>query len=68
MISVPSPTKNQGGTRDPETRQTKNGIVWFLGMKVHVGTDTQGLVHSVLTTDAVMSDTVQLADLVHGDK
>lgn len=51
IISAPNSTKNQSGTRDLEMRQTK-GNVWFFSMKVHVGTDKQWLVHSILRTDA----------------
>lgn len=68
IISAPSSTKNQSGTRDPQMRQTKKGNVWFFGMKVHVGTDKQGLVHSILTTDAAQADINQLPDLIHGEE
>lgn len=68
IISAPSSTKNQSGARDPEMRQTKKGNVWFFGMKVHVGTDKQGLVHSILTTDAAQSDIAQLPGLIHGEE
>jgi IS5 family transposase len=37
-------------------------------MKVHVGTDKQGLVHSILTTDAAQADVNQLPGLIHGDE
>jgi transposase, IS5 family len=37
-------------------------------MKVHVGTDTQGLVHSILTTDAAQADINQFPDLLHGEE
>lgn len=49
-------------------RQTKKGNAWYFGMKVHVGTDTQGLVHSLLTTDAAQADVNQLPGLIHGDE
>lgn len=68
IIAAPSSTKNQSGTRDPEMRQTKKGNVWFFGMKVHVGTDKKGLVHSILTTDAAQADVNQLPDLIHGNE
>jgi hypothetical protein len=68
IISAPSSTKNRRGTRDPEMRQTKKGNTWYFGMKVHEGTDTQGLVHSILTTDAAQSDIAQLSELIHGDE
>lgn len=68
IISAPSSTKNRSRSRDPEMRQTKKGNVWHFGMKVHVGTDTRGLVHSLTTTDAAQADINQLADLVHGNE
>ena len=68
IISAPSSTKNREGKRDPEMRQTKKGNQWYFGMKVHVGTDTQGLTHSLVTTDAAQSDYNQLPDLIHGEE
>jgi len=35
-------------------------------MKVHVGTDPRGLLHSLTTTDAAQADVLQLPALVHG--
>ncbi len=37
-------------------------------MKVHVGTDTQGMVHTVKTTDAAQADITQLPALLHGQE
>ena len=37
-------------------------------MKLHVGTDKQGLVHSLTTTDAVQADIKQLPKLLHGEE
>lgn len=68
IISAPSSTKNRTGTRDPEMRQTKKGNEWHFGMKVHVGSDPQGLVHSLVTTDAAQADINQLPDLIHGEE
>lgn len=68
ILAAPSSTKNATGTRDPEMRQTRKGQQWYFGMKVHVGTDTQGLVHTVTTTDAAQADITQLPDLLHGEK
>ena len=68
ILAAPSSTKNATGTRDPEMHQTRKGNQWHFGMKVHVGTDTQGLVHSVTTTDAATADITQLADLLHGEE
>ncbi len=35
-------------------------------MKLHVGTDTQGLVHTAVATDAAVADITQLPHLRHG--
>src|ERR1700680_4740045 len=47
IVSAPSSTKNEAQARDPEMHQTKKNKQWYFGMKVHVGTSKQGLVHSV---------------------
>lgn len=49
-------------------RQTKKGNEWHFGMKVHVGTDKGGLVHSLTTTDAAQADINQLPALVHEER
>ena len=66
IIAAPSSTKNAAQARDPEMRQTKKGNTWYFGMKVHIGTDPRGLVHSLTTTDAAQADVGQLPALVHG--
>jgi IS5 family transposase len=35
IISAPSSTKNDSGTRDPEMHQTRKGNQWHFGMKAH---------------------------------
>src|SRR6202166_2212901 len=66
IIAAPSSTKNAAHARDPEMRQTRKGNTWYFGMKLHVGTDPRGLVHSLTTTDAAQADVTQLPTLVHG--
>lgn len=66
IISAPSSTKNATGTRDPEMKQTRKGKTWYFGMKIHVGTDRHGVVHSLTTTDAAQGDVTQLPHLLHG--
>ena len=66
IIAAPSSTKNATQTRDPAMKQTRKGTQWYFGMKVHVGTDTRGLVHSLTTTDAATADITQVGDLLHG--
>lgn len=68
IISAPSSTKNQKRERDPEMRQTRKGNTWYFGMKVHVGTDKNGLVHTLTTTNAAQSDIKQMHDLLHGEE
>jgi len=68
IIAAPSSTKNRTQTRDTEMRQTRKGNTWYFGMKVHVGTDKRGLVHSVTTTDAAVADIKEMPKLLHGDE
>ena len=68
ILSAPSSTKHTAGTRDPEMKQTRKGKMWYFGMKVHVGADRQGLIHSLTTTDAAQSDISQLPHLLHGEE
>lgn len=68
IIAAPSSTKNASGTRDPEMRQTRKGKNWHFGMKLHIGTDRRGIVHSLTATDAAASDRGQLEHLLHGEE
>lgn len=68
IIAAPSSTKNSTGARDPEMKQTKKGNNWHFGMKLHVGTDRRGIVHTVLATHAAAADITQMNDLLHGDE
>ena len=68
IISAPSSTKNATGERDPEMHQTRKGKDWHFGMKVHVGTTKQGLVHSIATGPANEADIHRLDDLLHGQE
>ena len=66
IIEAPPSTKNATQARDPEMHQTKKGKTWHFGMKAHVGTDLQGIVHSLTTTAAHVADITQLPQLLHG--
>lgn len=68
IIAAPSSTKNATGTRDPEMKQTRKGKNWHFGMKLHIGTDRRGIVHSVTATHAAESDIKQLPNLLHGEE
>ena len=68
IIAAPSSTKNKDNARDPEMRQTKKGNTWHHGMKVHVGTDPKGLVHSLTVTHAAEADINQMPALLHGEE
>jgi transposase, IS5 family len=67
IISAPTSTKNASQERDPEMHQgKKNKREWVFGMKVHVGTSKQGLVHSLVTGPANEADITKLDGLLHG--
>jgi len=67
IIHAPSSTKNEKKERDPEMHQTKKGNQWYFGMKAHIGVDSkEGIVHSVCSTAASVSDIHMLPDLLHG--
>ena len=68
IIAAPPSTKNAEGARDPEMHQTRKGKDWHFGMKAHVGTDRQGIVHSLTTTAANVADITQLPALLHGQE
>ena len=69
IIAAPSSTKNQAGERDPAMHQTKKGNQWHFGMKAHIGADADsGLVHTVVTTAANVSDVTQAHALLHGEE
>jgi len=68
MIAAPSSTKNSTSSRDPEMRQAKKGHMWHFGMKVHVGTDRRGVVHSLIGTHAAVADITQMETLLHGEE
>jgi len=68
IIAAPSSTKNASGTRDPEMKQTRKGQNWYFGMKLHIGTDRRGIVHSLTATHAAESDLGQLPQLLHGQE
>lgn len=67
IIHAPSSTKNANKERDPEMHQGKKGNQWYFGMKAHIGVDSkEGIVHSVCSTAASVSDVHMLPDLLHG--
>ena len=69
IIAAPCSTKNSKKERDPEMHQTRKGNQWFFGAKAHIGVDSkQGIVHSVCTSAASVSDVHMLPDLLHGDE
>jgi transposase, IS5 family len=67
LIAAPPSTKNEQQSRDPEMHQSKKGKQWHLGMKVHIGVDSQsGLVHSASITSGNVHDSHELPNLLHG--
>ncbi len=68
IIAAPSSTKNGSKSRDPEMKQTKKGNAWHFGMKIHVGTDKRGVVHTLTATNAAAADITQMNELLHGEE
>jgi transposase, IS5 family len=68
IIAAPSSTKNASATRDPEMKQTRKGKNWHFGMKLHIGTDKRGIVHTVRATNAGVAYITQLPELLHGQE
>ena len=68
IIAAPSSTKNASARRDPEMKQTRKGRNWHFGMKLHIGADKRGIVHTVRATAASVADITQLPDLLHGQE
>src|SRR5208282_39586 len=65
IIAAPSSTKNASASRDPEMKQTRKGKNWYFGMKLHIGADKRGIVHTVRATAASVADITQLPELLH---
>src|ERR1700677_1050804 len=69
IIAAPSSTKNEKKERDPEMNQTRKGNQYYFGAKAHIGVDSkEGIVHSVCTSAASVSDVHMLPDLLHGNE
>jgi IS5 family transposase len=68
IIAAPSSTKNASASRDPEMKQTRKGRNWHFGMKLHIGADPRGIVHTVRATAASVADINQLPELLHGQE
>jgi transposase, IS5 family len=49
-------------------KQTRKGKNWHFGMKLHIGADKRGIVHTVRATNAAVADITQLPDLLHGQE
>ena len=68
LIAAPPSTKNQAQARDPDMSQTKKGNQWYFGMKMHIGTDPRGVVHTAVATTASVHDSQVLEDCLHGEE
>jgi transposase, IS5 family len=69
IMGAPSSTKNADKARDPDMHQTRKGQQWYLGMKLHIGVDSQsGLAHSAVVTAANVHDKHPLPELLHGNE
>jgi IS5 family transposase len=68
IVAAPPSTKNAQGKRDPEMHQGRKGKDWHFGMKFHVGTTKQGLVHSLVSGPANEADINRIGELLHGQE
>ena len=69
IIYAPTSTKNEKREREPQVHQTRQGNQWFFGMEVQIGVDKDsGLIHSVATTSAHVSDGGVAAKLLYGEE
>jgi transposase, IS5 family len=68
LISAPTSTKNRDKARDPQMKVALKGKQAYFGMKVHVGTDPRGLVHSLAFSHAATGDITKLPELLHGQE
>jgi IS5 family transposase len=68
IVAAPPSTKNAQGKRDPEMHQGRKGKDWYFGMKFHVGTTKQGLVHSLVSGPANEADINRIGELLHGQE
>lgn len=67
LIAAPSSTKSSKRERDPEMHQSKKSNQWYYSLKAHIGVDKDsGLVHTLTTTAANVSDISQTPALLHG--
>jgi len=49
--------------------QTRKGNQWYFEMKAHIGVDSkEGIVHSICSTAASVSDIHMLPELLHGEE
>lgn len=68
IVNASRSLKNEKKAMDPEMSSTRKGTEWFFGMKLHVGTDTQGVAHTAVVTTAKVHDSKHLQDLLHGQE
>ena len=67
-IATPPSTQHRAQARDPDMTQTKQGNAWSFGMKMHIGTDLRGIVHTTVATTAAVHDAQVLEDCLHGEE
>ncbi len=68
IITAPSSTKDKASARGPEMKSTKKGNTWHIGMKAHIGADTEGHVHSVEVIAAGVHESTMMEQCLHGKR
>jgi IS5 family transposase len=67
LILAPSSPKNFDGERGLEMKQSRNGQLWFFGIKSPIGVDADsGLAHTVQGTTGSVNNVVEANGLLHG--
>jgi len=66
IIKAPSSTKNRDNERDKEMSSTKKNWSYHFWMKIHIWADHKtGMVHTLHTTTASVSDVTEIEYLLH---
>lgn len=69
FIEAPSSTKNKEKKRDPDAKSAKKGTTYHFGYKAHIGVDSKnGLVHTVVVTNANVADVTMMPELLTGEE
>ncbi len=66
LTAAPPSTQDLAQARDPDMSQTQKGNQWPFGMKLHIGTDPRGVVHTAVATTTSVHGSQVLEGCLHG--